>query len=271
MTEQEILAEMNLIQANSPELSQLNSTSATSFIEQLKRLFAMMAAKLFVLLSAQQKVVSDIYVKNRYGTEAWYRQKILEFQLGYNLEVIDGELKYAVVDESLRIVKNVRFITSSFNEMLVVVSGKQYDPVTKHKINDSFVASIQEYMNEIKLLSANIRVVSYVSDRVFLRIGVKINPLLLNASGSRLTAASVFPIRDFLSNLIATYDGSVTPISKYYIQQRLMTMPEVKFVDVSQMFGFRFNETSTIGAGDEYIESVSGLYYLDSNSAISYV
>jgi hypothetical protein len=271
MTQEEILSEMNSMQSNSPELSALTSTSATSFVEQLKRLFALMAAKLFVLLSAQQKAVSDIYTKNKYGTEAWYRMKVLEFQLGYNLEVIDGELKYAVVDESLRIVKNVKFVTSSFNEMLVVVSGKQYDPVTKHKINDAFVASIQEYMDEIKLLSANVRVASYVSDRVFLRVGIKVNPLLLNANGSRLTSASTFPVQDFLSNLITTYDGSVTPISKYYIQQRLMTMPEVKFADVSQMFGFRFDENSTIGAGDEFIESVSGLYYLDPNSSIAYV
>lgn len=271
MTQEEILVEMNLIQANSPELSALTSTSATSFIEQLKRLFALMAAKLFVLLSAQQKTVSDIYMKNRYGTEAWYRQKVLEFQLGYNLEVIDGELKYAVVDESLRIIKAVKFVTSQFNNILVIVSGKQYDPVTKHKLPASFVSSIQEYMDEIKLLSATIRVESHVSDRVFLRVGIKVNPLLLNANGSRLTSAATFPVKDFLENLIATYDGSVTPISKYYIQQRLMTMPEVKFADVSQMFGFRFDGTSTVGAGDEFIESVSGLYYLDANSTITYV
>lgn len=271
MTEQEILTEMNLIQANSPELSALNSTSATSFIEQLKRLFAVMSAKLFVLLTAHQQTVSDIYQKNKYGTEGWYRQKVLEFQLGYNLEVIDGELKYAVVDESLRIIKSVKFITDSFNRMLVIVSGKQYDPVTKNKLPDSFVTSIQEYMDKIKLLSTTITVRSYVSDRVFLRVGIKINPLLLNANGSRLTSSTTFPVKDFLANLIATYDGSVTPISKYYIQQRLMTMPEVKFADVSYMNTFTIVANDTTGAGLESIQSLSGLYYLDTNSTLTYV
>lgn len=271
MTQEEILAEMNFMQANSPELSALNSTSATSFIEQLKRLFALMAAKLFVLLTAHQKTVAEIYQKNRYGTEAWYRQKVLEFQLGYNLEVIDGELKYAVVDESLRIVKSVKFITDSFNRILVVVSGKQYDPVTKNKLPDAFVTSIQEYMDEIKLLSATITVQSHVSDRVFLRVGIKINPLLLNANGSRLTSASTFPVKDFLENLISTYDGSVTPISKYYIQQRLMMMPEVKFADVSYMTTFTTVANDTTGVGLESIDSVSGLYYFDALSTITYV
>ena len=271
MTQEEILTQMNLVQANSPELSALDSTSATSFFEQLKRMFALMSARLFVLLIVQQKTVSDIYLKNRYGTEAWYIQKALEFQLGYNLEVIDGELKYAVVDDSLRIVKSVKFIPDAFNRILVVVSGKQYDPVTKNKLPDAFVASIQEYMDKIKLLSSTITVESHVSDRVFLRVGIKVNPLLLNANGSKLTSASTFPIKDFLLNLINTYDGSVTPLSKYYILQRLMTLPEVKFADVSYMNTFTTVANDTTGVGLESINSVSGLYYLDTNSTISYV
>jgi hypothetical protein len=271
MTQEEILAEMNMLQAASTELAELNSTSATSFIEQLKKLFAYMSAKLFTMLIEHQKNVETIYRTNRFGSSTWYKEKLLSFQLGHSLSLIDGELKYVMIDTSTQIVKNVKFITSAFNNVLVVVSGKSFDSETRYQIPDEYVAAIQEYVNEIKILNATMTVKSYVADRIYLRIGINRNPLLIRDNGSRLTSSTTFPVRDFLATLINNYDGSIKPISKYYIQQQLMTMPEVKFADVSYMNTFSVTENNENGVGFDSVDSVSGTFYYDTNTIITYV
>lgn len=270
MTQEEILAEMNALQASSPELSQLNSTSATSFFEQLKRLFAFMAAKLFLLLDDHQKKVESIYTQNGYGTEAWYRKKVLEFQLGDTLELIDGELKYRNPNNS-KIIKAVKLIPTQFNSMILVATQVSYDPVTKYKLKPNEIEALQAYMDEIKLFNTTIMVRSYESDRVFLRVGIKINPLMLASDGSLLTSSSTFPVRDFLANLINTYNGQTTPITKYFIQQQLIKMDEVLFADVTYMNSFTVVETDQSGVGVELIDSITGTFYYDTNSIITYV
>lgn len=271
MTQEEIIAQMNALQAASTELVELNNTSATSYIEQLKKLFAYMAANLFVLLAEHQKQVEAIYNNNRFGSKTWYREKILSFQLGHQLSLIDGELKYEIIDTSTQIIKNVKFITGAFNNVLVVVSGKSYDSETKYQIPDEYVAAIQDYINEIKVLNATMIVKSYVADRIYLRVGINRNPLLIREDGSRLTAPTKFPVRDFIAALVNGYDGSTKPISKYHIQQQLMAMPEVKFADVSYMNTFSVTENNENGIGFESVDSVSGTFYFDINSIITYV
>ncbi|MEA5461547.1 hypothetical protein VB796_20945 [Arcicella sp. LKC2W] len=271
MTQEEIFAEMAAIQAASPELTQLDSTSATSFWEQMKKLFAFMSARLFVMLSEHQTNIEKIYSTNRYGTEDWYRKKVLEFQFGDDLEVIEGELKYATVNENNRVVRSVKFITSSLNTMLVVVTGFAYDPVTKYKMSNEKVAALQGYMEEIKLLNTTITVRSEVADRVYLRVGIKINPLLLTSSGASVTASTVYPVKDYLKTIIEGYDGTTKPLTKFYLQQKLMTMSEVKFVDVSYMNSFSVIANDEQGAGLDLIDSVSGQFYFDPLSIITYV
>lgn len=83
----------------------------------------------------------------RYGTLPWWKQMVVEFQLGDSLEVIDGRMAYAEVDEAKRIVTAATIGT--VGRVLSIKVAKGTDGQRQALTADERVA-LQSYVDAIK-------------------------------------------------------------------------------------------------------------------------
>jgi hypothetical protein len=269
MTKEEILAEMDAMQAASIELSTLDNTSATSFFLQVKRLFAWMSERLFLLLETDQAKFENNLKTNRWGSLDWHKTKALEFQFGDNLSMIDGELKYATVLTGNRIVQTVTVVQDRINAGVAwYVSG--YDPLTKYQLSPAQLDAMQEYADRLKIVGIPIFVRSEPGTRVKLRLRLRTNKLLLNSSGQRITNTTIYPIRDFVRNLINTHQSSQRNITKEFIRKALLTMPEVERAEVLFMTDMMVFLDDSNGEDKDTIYSQTDTYFYDEDSELIY-
>lgn len=132
------------------------------------------------------------------GRAEWYHKKALEFQYGDALVLIDGEYKYAAVNESLKLVKlvSVNEIGGQLFMKVAKLDGAgDPEPLTTLEL-DAFTT----YMQKIKFAGVIITCVSRVPDLLRVQYRVYVDPLLINANGELISNTSIKPIENAITD-----------------------------------------------------------------------
>jgi len=269
-TLEQIREDIEAAQAEFPELSELNSSSATSFWRLMKNMFALLVLNLQKSMDSYRAEVDAIANNNRVGTLSWYVQQMKAFQFGDTLIYDEKGIRYLNDSPEKRIIYQAAASdTNDGNGAKVVlkvatrnVAGRM-SPLNAQQSNAFF-----EYLEQIKFPGIRYEFRNVFPEKVKLVGSVQVNRLLLTTDGSRVSNVAEFPVRDaivsFLENL--PFDG------RLYLSQliaHLAQMDEVEDVYI----GFYFEDANGFVSfrNERFKDSFAGYFEFDENSLIVYV
>lgn len=187
----------------------LASLSSGSKVAMWRLLFYIIAVAIWVHETifdqhkeAIEKRASEIIT----GTLAWYHRICFDFQFGDSLTWDGTKYTYAVPDDTKKIVKRVSVNDVGGQVRIKVAKLASGVPV---KLTGTELTAFVAYVKQVKFAGTNVAVISRDADLLKISYSVKINPLVLSASGELLSSAGVFPVEDAINNYIQNlpFDG----------------------------------------------------------------
>lgn len=143
------------------------------------------------------------------GTVPWYQAEALKFQYGDALVDIDGVFQYASIDPTLQIIARSACIEG--NGSLVLLKVAKLDGADVVPLTAPELVSFNAYIDEIKMAGTLLNVLTDVPDLLRVKYDIYYDPLVLNADGSLILDASVFPVEDAINNKLSNlpFNGSM--------------------------------------------------------------
>jgi len=204
--QEEILTE----KATHAELDALNSDSNTAVWRLWIFIFATISVYFQELWDKFQALIQNINDNKQYGTDPWWYNKILAFQLGDTLQFIDNVYKYAVIDPSKQVIKYVAI--NSLNGIVQIKIAINVDDAPAQASNDQ-INAVAAYVSQIKPSGVRWSVLSLPADLL------KIYGTVYYDASADITVikpAVEAAIQGFLNglNTIQTTDG--TPVTQNF-------------------------------------------------------
>lgn len=184
--------------AGSPQLAELNNTSAVAVHNLFAYAIAYCAWTLDVLFDSHTAEVKDALLKIKPHTLSWYREKALRFRFGQAL--ISETDKYSdtgltAEDILAREVVKHAAVTEAENESRLVIkiageSAGVLQPITTPQY-DSFV----EYFKRVKDAGVLLTILNNPPDKLFFKARIFYDPLILNNTGTNILTGGK-PVED---------------------------------------------------------------------------
>lgn len=267
-TTEQIVTEMNAVQATIPELSALNSTSQMAFFRLLKNMWAQLIQLAEAAWETTQADVEAKLEANRVGSTKWYVDQIKKFQLGDSLSVVDGRVAYEIPDAQKQIITQASCVEDPISGRLLLKVVKGAEPA-RTNLTVTELAAVKDYIRQVKFAGVQVDVISLREDQLRLNVTVKYNRQVLAADGTSLADPSRRPVEDavrtYLRNLPFDSVISWTSLTDY-----MQTQPGVSdfVISSSDIAPFATNAWSAFTR-----ETVSGAGHciLDGGSVFTYV
>ena len=267
-TTQEILTEMDAIQATIPELAAANSTSQMSFFGLLKNMWALLVQLVESSWDTLQSDVNTVLEAKRIGNTQWYAEMAKKFQYGDAVTVINNEVTYGVIDSEKQLVTQAACVEDlvSGRLLLKVVKGPE---LARTNLSDQELTAFKQYLNEFKFAGVQVDVISRREDQLKLFATVKYDRQVLAANGTSLIEPTKKPVEEavsaYLRNLPFNSVVSWTMLTDY-----MQTIPGVLdfVVTGSEIAPFATNAWS---AFQREVVSTAGHCKLAGESVFNYV
>lgn len=220
----------------------------------------MMAFGILQLEKSQELIRQEIQalIDNREpGGLAWYREKVLAYQHGDVLTIINNRPTYLVIDTQKQLVKHVSVVETFTNgTLLVKIAG---DNLTQ--LSSDVVAGIATYLQRVKVAGTLITVQSLPADMVAYNITVEVDKSVIDASGKAINGSDT-PIYDAIDKFHKNIDfNDVLYLSK--VTDALQAVGGVLDVEITES---RYFDT-TWKVIDRKYSSKAGYVNLDRNNS----
>ncbi|MGA0556523.1 hypothetical protein ACO2Q8_07730 [Larkinella sp. VNQ87] len=265
-TTDEILAEMDTVQATMPELANLNSASQVAFYRLLKRMWAL-------LVQLVEKAFDDFRVEQtallaakEIGTLEWYAAKVKAFQFGDAVIVRGSTATYTTIDPAKQIIKQCAVTENTSNGRLTVKAVKGATNLVP--LSGDELTALKEYVRAIKYAGVAVDVVSLAADELRLNVTIKIDPQVVSNAGASLSDPAKFPIRDALQGYLKTIPFD-SVLSWTLLTDYMQTVPGVKDFVVSQSFYRQAGSPTWLTFSRELV-SPAGHMVLHTDSVLTY-
>ena len=198
------------------------STSAGSIYTVVKYIVAYAHLSLELLMDMFTADLDQRAAQAIPGTAKWYADRVLEWQYGDVLTVVDGKAVYAVIDLTKRIVTHVA-ITEVGGKVLIKVAKTSGGLLVK--LTSAEMIALASYINDIKFAGTQTQIVSIDADIVKMTA-------VIYYDGEKIVAdvkALVEPaLKTFLQNIY--FDGTYN--INLQREALLILAPVVKDVDI---------------------------------------
>lgn len=163
--------------------------------------------------------VNETIALNQIGTASWYRKKMLEFQLGFNLtEMGIYDNTDAIQSDVLasQIVKQaaIEDIDGRLRVKVATVTAGELAPLSSVQL-----AAFTNYAEKIKYAGTRLTIISRDPDDFKVEYDIHYNPLILDATGARIDGLNDTPVqsatKEFLTNLRFNGELSLTALTDY--------------------------------------------------------
>lgn len=220
-------------------IADLTSTSKVSLWRVLLYICAVSIWFLENLFDIFVKETEYLISQNQIGTPDWYRKKMLEFQLGFDLQETGNYDNTGVSTADLNaslIVKQaaVEELAGRLRLKAATETGGELAPLSAPQL-----AAFINYCEKFKYAGTYLTIISDVPDDLKADFTIYYNPLILDATGARLDGTSETPVQDafnnFLRNLRFNGEMSVTSLVDALQQVEGVTEPVKNFI--STKFG----------------------------------
>lgn len=209
--------------------------------------------------------VEQTIALNQIGTPAWYRTKMLEFQLGYSLTpfaIYDNTNEIQADVLASKIIKQaaIEEIGGRLKIKVATEVAGQLVPLTVPQF-----AAFKNYAEKVKYAGTRLIVVSRIPDDFKANYSIHYNPLILDAYGARLDGTDNEPIqtavKNFLRNLEFNGELILTKLTDFL--QQVEGIEEPVLNSASAKFG-----TFGYSSINEYYIANAGYMKLDVNNTI---
>ncbi len=195
--------------ANDTRLSNLSS-STMSVLFIISDCIAFVLYMFYADHEAFKEEVEDYIGSQKLGSEAWYYDKCLEFQLGDELFVDRStyQVSYSQVNEDKQIIKfaSVReIIRLEVTVLLIQVSKEGKKPLSEIEL-DAF----RSYMGRVSFAGIQLQLESKLPNPLTINVAITTNPELINLEGQSLAETTIYPVREAVASYIdnITYGGT---------------------------------------------------------------
>ncbi|HON53546.1 MAG TPA: hypothetical protein PLS12_10085, partial [Bacteroidales bacterium] len=236
--EKETYLELQALQPQADNFQEMLSNLTSSSRVATWRLFYYVVAfcvwTLEKLMDKHKQEIDYTVANNHYGNRTWYEMKAKEFQLGEDLIVVNGVIKYAAENLSKRIVKYAASVPGSVTQ--VKIAGESGGELIK--IPAEQVVMVQNYFNKIKPFGTRVSVTSNEADRIKIIADIYYNPLVLYGSGAKITDGSK-PVDVAINNFLKTieYNGKLNIQKLVDAIQNAEGVQDVNHVEVYAKYG----------------------------------
>lgn len=264
-TIEEIKVEMDAEQANRPELVELQdlnaNTSAVSYFGLLKKMMAAFIQLLEGSWEVFREEVTHQIANTRVGSTTWYRDQILAFQLGDQIEVIDGRVSYVKIDDNKKILKQVAVVETPSGRLSVRVAKSNNAPLSETELK-----ALTSYVGLVKFAGVLTDVISVAPDEVKLVAAVKVDRQLIDQNGQAV-AGGAYPVFDSIDGYLRALPVNAMIVNSLLIDQA-QAVPGVKDVQIDSA-QIRRPGGSWVDYSRE-IESTAGHAILHPDTVINY-
>ncbi len=257
-TKEQILQSILTSKDSFTELSVLNSQSITAIWLKWAGVVATIIYYFEVQMDLFRSEIADITANAVVGRADWYVKKAYEFQYGDDLEVIDGVVKYPVIDLTKRLIKRAAYAKDTNNNTLLKVATT--DNTGKIiAINPAQMQSFTDYINNLMFAGSYIAIQSQDTDYIKLFVDVYYDPLkYADEVKSNVDKA----VKNYLATL--PFDGSV---KKNAIIDAIQAVDGVEDVEITTI-EVRTN-TGTFSPMGRIYTPVAG--YIEVDSAFEFI
>lgn len=154
----------DLLPAGSDSIQLLTAITSGSKVEvwrQLAVIFATAHMEQEGLIDLYKIDITDIAAKSRYGTDRWYYDMTLKFQLGHILVEENGAIKYNTIDPVAQVVKFCAIGRAAGKVIIKAAKGEASNP---QQLSTEELTGLQDYWNEIAPFMINVQVISSPAD-----------------------------------------------------------------------------------------------------------
>jgi hypothetical protein len=201
---EEILNQILDAKNSEPALVSLNSSSKVS----LYRLFAWCVAtathiheRTWELFKADLEKIAD---EANVGTAKWLQRKVLEFQHGSSLVVVNDTVKYNTIDNTKRIITRCSIKENSSNRNVSVKVAKSDGLGGLTKLDTAETAGLKSYLNQIKMAGTKLIITTLDADRIAINADVYYDAAYLPAT---VKSNVITAINSYLANI--DFNGNI--------------------------------------------------------------
>lgn len=211
LTEKAGMATLNKFQpaidSSQTLLTDLKSTSKVARWRLIFWVVACCAHALDVVMDLAIAIMEALAAKSRYGTIAWYNQVARDFQYGDALVQVDLEWKYAVIDETKKIIKlaNAQDGPGVVNLKIATIVGGVTQPVVVAEYN-----AFKAYIDKKKPAGITVNVINDAADDLRTALYINYDPLVMSATGELIATPGTFPVQDAYDEYLKSleFDGA---------------------------------------------------------------
>lgn len=160
-TKEEIRIEIEAAKDAEPTLANLTSSSNTAIWRLLIDIVTEAIYILELLWDGLKTEVETLAAQRQSGTTGWYAQKVLDWQYGDSVTMLNYVPGYILIDETKKIAKKVS--VNEKNGGIIIKVAKDDGGVLIPLTNDE-VTALQTYVNEIKFAGTATGIVSLNAD-----------------------------------------------------------------------------------------------------------
>lgn len=211
-TLEEIFAEMQNAKNGNPIISDIDTTSKVSIWLQFFYVAAWVIFNFQEACRLHLQEIRDLIANQKVFNLRRYRSEALRFQYGFDLQnesdhfkltYIENGLEITATDEQIINSKIVKYAACS----RVIDNGraKIVLKIAPEDLNEIFpndvMISFREYIEEISPAGDHVTVLNYSPDMLKTAFKIKVDPLVLNASGMSILTGS-YPIQTAIENFL---------------------------------------------------------------------
>jgi hypothetical protein len=186
-------------------LNRLTSTSSTSIWNLFFFIVAGDISFFDVLFDLFKEDIEQRATEIPTGTLQWYAAESLVFQNGDTLELIDGVLTYAVIDEAKQIVK---LAAASELNGLVTIKAAKLNGTTAEPLTAGEKTSFEGYWTNKRFAGTALQVISQNPDLLKALYRIKVNPSVIDpATGESITSPGTFPVEVAINTFLQEFQG----------------------------------------------------------------
>lgn len=218
----EFLAELIAEKEKKTALSAIDTTSKASVWRQLFEVFAWVLYNFSLTALLHLQEIRELIANQKVFNLRKYRSEALRFQYGFDLvedsdqfktTYIENGVEIEATDEKIEeslIVKYAacsRVIDNGRAKIVLKIAPENLDEIFDNDVMISF----SKYIEEISPAGDHVTVLNYLPDMLKSAFKIKVDPLVLNASGMSILTATYpveIAIENFLKNL--PFDGELS-------------------------------------------------------------
>jgi hypothetical protein len=197
------------------------------------------------------------------GTAKWYREQVLAYQHGDELETIGNKIQYAGIIEAAQIIKQCS-VEEYGGQLKIKVAKADNVPLATLELG-----GLTDYLAEVKFAGTALLIISDAADKLRLNVSVYVNTTLISIEGVSLATPGTYPVVDAIKAFIASlpWDGTVY-LSK--LTDAIQAVPGVTDVTINQATASKNSPVSFSAIVRKYQTYAGHIIFDDANSNITY-